>query len=37
MEAHHPAQALSDVEQDPGDTEAVLVRLRIPLYQMETS
>jgi len=37
MEAHDPAQALSDVEQDPGDTEAVLVRLRIPLYQMETS
>ena len=35
MEMYDSAEEISDVESGGRDSEAALVRLRIPLYQME--
>src|SRR5438034_3021102 len=37
METYDSAQELSDIEFGGGDSEAGLVSLRVPLYQMENS
>jgi len=37
VEAYDSAEELSDVESGGSDSEADLIRLRIPLYQMENS